>query len=83
MKSWMKASICMCISLMVCFICIGYAAVTDTLRIDGTVNVQATQYDIYITGITPESLGTITINNYYYTIVSASVSGVHLNQPSR
>ena len=30
---------------------------------------------IYITGITPEASGTITIDNYYYTIVSASVNG--------
>ena len=75
MKSWMKASICMCISLIVCFICIGYAVVTDTLRIDGAANAQPTQYDIYITEITPEALGTITIDNYYYTIVSASVNG--------
>ena len=80
MKPWKKASICIMLFIMFCFISIGYAAVTDTIGISGSASIKPAQYDIYITKITPESLGSITINNYYYTIVSSSVDGA--SQPT-
>lgn len=39
MKSWTKASICIGLSLMFCFMSIGYAALTDDLSIWGTAKV--------------------------------------------
>ena len=75
MKKWMKILICTVLSFMFLFFSIGYAELSELLLVNGTADVSATQYDIYITDITPQSSGNVTINDYYYTIVDASVSG--------
>ena len=40
MKTWMKASICVTLSFMFCFLSIGFASLTDTLTISGSANVE-------------------------------------------
>ena len=39
MKTWMKASICIGLSFMFCFMSIGYAELSDTLNISGTAEI--------------------------------------------
>ncbi len=39
MKTWMKATICTMLSFMFCFMTLGYAALTDTLNIRGSVDI--------------------------------------------
>lgn len=50
MKSWMKASVCIGLSLVFCFLTIGYAAITTTLNIDGKANIDI-PYGLFIVNI--------------------------------
>ena len=50
MKRWHRAALCVALSFMCLFICVGYAAVTGELSIQGTVDVQAPKA-VYITDI--------------------------------
>ena len=50
MKSWMKASVCIGLSLVFCFLTIGYAAVTTILNIDGKANIDI-PYGLFIVNI--------------------------------
>lgn len=52
MKNWKKVILGMALSFMVFFTAIGYAALTDTLSISGTLNASAPE-DIFITKIEP------------------------------
>lgn len=47
MKTWMKASICIALSFMFCFISIGYAELSDTLRVVGDAEVEI-PYGLFI-----------------------------------
>ena len=51
MKRWHRTALCVALSFMCLFICVGYAAVTGELSIQGTVDVQAPKA-VYITDIT-------------------------------
>ena len=75
-----KAIAVVCILLSFAFLSVGYAQLTENLHINGSASVQGFQYDIYITNVTPDSLGTISVNDYYYTIMSTSVHGA--SQPT-
>ena len=35
------------------FLCVGYAQLSSTLRISGSINVDAATYDIYFTNVNP------------------------------
>ena len=50
MKPWMKFLICISLSVMCLFVCVGYASVTDSLQIAGTVEVEI-PYGLFITNI--------------------------------
>ena len=39
MKRWHRTALCVALSFMCLFICVGYAAVTGELSIQGTVDV--------------------------------------------
>jgi len=54
MKSWMKASICIGLSLMFCFMSIGYAALTDTLSISGKAEIDI-PYGLFIIDVQTKS----------------------------
>ena len=52
MKSWMKSLVCIVLSFSFLTICLGYAALTDTLRISGNAHVDAVKFEeIVITDI--------------------------------
>lgn len=66
------------LSLMFCFIGVGYAALTTTLQIDGSANIVPPVYDeIVITNITEASGTTATQENSWVptTSVSSTISG--------
>lgn len=65
----------LCFIFAALFVSVGYAQVTDPLQVNGIAEVKAQEFDIYITDVSPEQLGTFTVNNYYYTIMSTSVHG--------
>ncbi len=54
MKTWIKALIGAALSFMFLFTCVGYAALTDTLRLTGSANA-APPVGIYITSVEPDS----------------------------
>lgn len=45
MKTWVKVLICASLSLMLCFISIGYAALSTNMHIVGHANVKAPDFD--------------------------------------
>ena len=50
MKTWIKALLGVMLSFIFLCTCIGYAAITDTLRISGTANAEPPQ-GIFITSV--------------------------------
>jgi hypothetical protein len=50
MKTWIKALLGVMLSFMILCTCVGYAALTDTLRISGTANAEPPQ-GIFITSV--------------------------------
>ena len=77
MKKWILV---LCLVLTFSFLAIGYAQLSDSMSISGSISVTGQQYDIYITDITPTALDTVTVNQYYSTIMFASVHGA--SQPT-
>ena len=52
MKPWMKATLCISLSLMCIFSCIGYAALTEDLGLAGTASVEAVEpQGLYISSV--------------------------------
>ena len=74
MKNWKKTLICIVLFFGFLVTSLGYAAVTDNLSIWGSVNVEGEFYDVYISQISPESLGGVTITNYFGTTMSAKIT---------
>ena len=75
MKRWYRTALCVALSFMCLFICVGYAAVTGELSIQGTVDVQAPKA-VYITSIEFTSLGagtTAETNHFSGTLADLSV----------
>ena len=57
-------------------ICVGYAALSNNLYINGNVNISAPELpDVYITDVTPNSSEGVTVNATNGTVFFASVSG--------
>lgn len=61
--------------LMLSVLSIGYAQVTDNLFILGTGSAQAPEYDVYISDVSPDQSGTVTVNNHIGTVLWASANG--------
>ena len=70
-----KTRVIVFVILSTVFLSLGYAQVSDNLRISGIAYVEGEQYDIFITDISPESAGTMAVDNYYSTIVTSSIHG--------
>ena len=73
----MLKSIAICAGLLVMclFLAVGYAAVTDTLSIGGSANAKPSLPDVYITNVTPNSDGGVTVYNTQGTALFARVNG--------
>lgn len=70
-----KISIYVVLIITCLFICVGYAAVSDQLSIIGSANVTAPDLpDVYITSVTPNSSGGVTVKSTNGTVFFASVS---------
>ena len=63
------------IALATAFLSMGYAAVSDTLFVQGEAVLSAPAYDVYISNITPTSSGGTDVTGYFSTIMSATVTG--------
>ena len=50
MKKWVKALICIAFSFMFCFLCVGYATLTDELSITGDASAEP-QEGVFITNV--------------------------------
>ena len=75
MKRWYRTALCVALSFMCLFICVGYAAVTGELSIQGTVDVQAPKA-VYITSIefqNPVDGATADTNQFSGTLADLSV----------
>ena len=74
MKNWKKTWTCVVLFFGFLVTSLGYAAVTDNLSISGSADVKGEFYDVYISQISPESLGGVTITNYFATTMSAKIT---------
>ena len=79
MKKQIYIFCCIFILFSFCFICIGYAAISDTLTINGAVEINPPVYDsVVITGVTPVDGTTVNSETHLYiapTNVKSTVSG--------
>ena len=71
MKQWMKIAVCIALVCMVGFSAIGYAALTDTLRITGSAEVEI-PYGLFITNI--KTIGTNNIDKNEFTYLQYSTT---------
>lgn len=78
MKTWTKVMLCISLSFMSLFTCVGYASVSDSLSIAGSVDLLAPDYDqIVITdvtacaGTTATQMASITP----YTNINSTITG--------
>ena len=69
MKS-LKAVFCIVFSFLVCFLCVGYAALNDTLIADGTAGVIA-QTGVFITDV--QATSGLTVNGYNATTLNSKI----------
>ena len=72
MKRFSVLLICL---LMVLSITVGYAQISGNLNINGTASVHASDYDIYISDISPTQSGTVGVNGYLGTVIWTSTTG--------
>ena len=78
MKAWMKSLICIALSLMCLFACVGYAALTSDLNIVGTASAEPVLPDIYISKCDHYSyVGEVKVENLATsgTVLTADISG--------
>ena len=73
MKAWMKAAICISLSLMCLFACFGYAAISDNLKISGDIQSEASVPDIYITNVTPSTSAGVSVVGYSGTVLTVNI----------
>lgn len=55
------------------FLGIGYATLSGTLTIDGTAEINLSQYDVYISNITPKQSAGVEVTEYFHTVMMAKV----------
>lgn len=70
MKISVKAVFCVVLSFIVCFLCTGYAALSDTLITDGTAGVIA-QTGVFITDV--QATSGLTVNGYTGTTLNSKI----------
>ena len=78
MKAWMKSLICIALSLMCLFTCIGYAQLGDYLTVNGTASATPVLPDIYISKCEHYSyVGAVKVENLATsgTVLTADISG--------
>lgn len=79
MKTWMKASICIGLSFMFCFMNIGFATMTDTLKISGSAKVEI-PYGLFIIDVSTSGTSNVNKNNVthleYTTTVDSTISRI-------
>ncbi|MBQ9773930.1 MAG: hypothetical protein IJW30_04630 [Clostridia bacterium] len=71
MKRRFKALFGVLFSLLFCFLCLGYAQLTDTLEVTGSTAVQA-QTGVFISDV--ESVSGMTVNAYTSTVLNSKVT---------
>ena len=76
MQGLKKILIYVALIVMCLFVCVGYATITDTLFINGSVNAAPPELpDVYITNVTPNSSAGVSVNGVNGTVLFASVNG--------
>ena len=76
MQGLKKILIYVSLIVMCLFLCVGYATLTDTLFINGSVNIAPPELpDVYITNVTPNSSAGVSVNGVNGTVLFASVDG--------
>ena len=75
MKACVKSLICIALSFMCLFTCVGYAAVSDNLIISGRAEAKPPKA-VYITSVTTDGLGgaQATVNNFSLTVINSTVT---------
>ena len=77
MKMWVKAALCISLSLMCIFTSIGYAALNDELTINGSVKVEMPS-GLFITAVSTESTSRVDKNDVsfleYTTTIDSTIS---------
>lgn len=75
-KSIKKLSISVLVVVMYLFVCVGYAAISDSLSLTGNVNASAPELpDVYITSVTPNTDAGVTVKGTDGTVFFAGVNG--------
>ena len=67
MKPSHRAAFLIALILMSLVIGIGYAELSPNPTILGDVTLDAPRFDVYITNVTPETSGGVTVTNYFQT----------------
>ena len=75
MKTWMKCLICISLSVMCLFTCVGYASVTSNLSIRGKAEVEVPQ-GLFIVGIKTMGSSSIDSNTVSYIEHSTTVNSI-------
>ncbi len=70
------AALLLCVILLSSvFLCVGYAALTDQLTVNGTASAKSPQPDVYITSVAPTTSAGVTVVGTTGTLLSAKVTG--------
>ena len=75
MKTWMKCLLCISLSLMCVFTCVGYAAITDYLTINGTAKANIPS-GLFITSITTVSSSNTDKNEVFFLDYTTTVNSI-------
>ncbi len=80
MKAWTKVALCILLSCMSVFTCIGYAAVTDELKIRGNVKVDV-PLGLFITSVITQGSSNVDENEVSFLTHTTTVDS-HINRRS-
>ena len=75
MKTWTKAMLCISLSLMCLFTCIGYAALSSDLQIQGTAKIDIPE-GLFIVGIKTKGTNNTDVNTVSYIEHSTTVNSI-------
>lgn len=75
MKMWIKAALGISLSIMCMFTCVGYAAISENLTVNGSIKAEPPKA-VYITSVTADGLdgASAVVNNYSMTVVNSRVT---------
>lgn len=82
MKAWIKCLFCITLSLMFAFTCIGYAAITDHMIINGSANINIPS-GLFITNISTISTSNTDKNTVSFLDYSTTVNSIISRSGSR